>query len=88
MWEKVFSRAHEPLKVFPYGPNSDELMLFGTVNYGMKTGEASTKDWAARAHLVKENGKVKMNFYQVYLVRPLVLVLLQSTSRGRRTDIY
>jgi hypothetical protein len=88
MWEKVSSRAHKPLKVFPYGPNSDKLMLYGTVNYGLKTGEASTKDWAARAHLVKKDGEVKMNFYQVYLVRPLLLVLLQSTTRGLRTDMY
>jgi hypothetical protein len=77
MWEKVSSRAHKPLKVYPYGPDSDELMLFGTVNYGLKTGEASNKDWAARAHLVKEDGTVKLNFYQVFLVRPL-----RITSRG------
>ncbi|KAI4614449.1 hypothetical protein J4E83_007103 [Alternaria metachromatica] len=70
MWEKVSTRAHKPLQVFPFGPKSDEVMLYGTVKYGFKAGGESSKDWAARAHLVKEDdGKVKMNFYQVYLVR-------------------
>ena len=70
MWEKVSNRAHKPLKVFPFGPKAVEVMLYGTVKYGFKAGGESSKDWAARAHLVKEeDGKVRMNFYQVYLVR-------------------
>jgi len=70
MWEKVSSRAHAPLKIFPFGPNANEVMLYGTVKYGLKVGGESSKDWAARAHLVKEDdGNVKMSFYQVYLVR-------------------
>jgi hypothetical protein len=68
MWEKVSSRAHKAPKIFPFGPNSDEVMLYGTLKYGLKAGGDSSKDWAARAHLVKEDGRVKMNFYQVYLV--------------------
>lgn len=44
-------------------------MLYGTVKYGLKAGGDSDLDWAARAHLVKEDGRVKMDFYQVYLVR-------------------
>ncbi|KAL6709289.1 hypothetical protein ACN47E_001696 [Coniothyrium glycines] len=67
MWEKVASRRHKAHKVYPFGPNSDEVMLHGTVQYGLKAGGASGLDWAARAHLVKEDGKVKMDFYQVYL---------------------
>lgn len=43
-------------------------MLHGTVKYGLKSGGESGLDWAARAHLVKVDGKVKMDFYQVYLV--------------------
>lgn len=68
MWEKVASRKHQAFKIFPFGPNSDEVMLYGTVKYGLKAGGESGLDWAARAHLVKEGGKVKMDFYQVYLV--------------------
>ena len=70
MWEKVSSRAHAPLKIFPFGPDANEVMLYGTVKYGLKAGGESSKDWAARAHLVKDGeGTVMMDFYQVYLVR-------------------
>jgi hypothetical protein len=68
MWEKVNRRKHTALKVFPFGPNSNEVMLYGTVDYGLKDGREATVDWAARAHLVKHNGAVMMDFYQVYLV--------------------
>lgn len=68
MWEKVASRKHKAVKIFPFGPNSDEVMLYGTVQYGLKAGGESGIDWAARAHLVKDGGRVKMDFYQVYLV--------------------
>jgi hypothetical protein len=43
-------------------------MLYGTVKSGLKAGGENEVDWAARAKLVKEDGKVKMAFYQVYLV--------------------
>lgn len=56
-------------------------MLYGTVKYGLKAGGESSKDWAARAHLVKEgDGKVMMNFYQVYLVRH------SASTRSRSED--
>jgi hypothetical protein len=68
MWEKVASRKHVAKRVFPFGPNADDVMLYGTVEYGLKAGGQSGLEWAARAHLVKENGEVKMDYYQVYLV--------------------
>jgi len=69
MWEKVSSRHHSPLKVFPFGPKSDEAMLYGTVDYVLKDGNrVNGVEWAARAHFVKEGSLVKMDFYQVYLV--------------------
>lgn len=67
MWEKVQNRLHRPLKVFPYGPNASEVMLFGTVQYGLKGGGQSSVDWAAYARLKKVNGSLKMDLYQVYL---------------------
>ncbi|KAF2009180.1 hypothetical protein BU24DRAFT_358898 [Aaosphaeria arxii CBS 175.79] len=68
MWEKVSSRIHNPLKIFPFGPNSDEVMLRGTVQYGLKAGGEASVDWGAYARLTKVNGEVKLAFYQVYLV--------------------
>jgi hypothetical protein len=71
------------LKVFPYGPNADEFMLYGTVDYVLKDGTKKSVDWAARAHLVKNGGVVQMDFYQVYLVRfyllnPNLLALINN----------
>lgn len=34
----------------------------------LKDGGEKGLDWAARAKLVKEEGKVKMEYYQVYMV--------------------
>ncbi|KAE9972100.1 hypothetical protein BLS_004191, partial [Venturia inaequalis] len=67
MWQKVSSRHHITTKIFPFGSSSDEVMLYGTVEFGLKDGGESKVDWAARAHLVEEGGSVKMDFYQVYL---------------------
>ncbi|KAF2712868.1 hypothetical protein K504DRAFT_397581 [Pleomassaria siparia CBS 279.74] len=77
MWEKVASRLHKPLKIFPYGPDSDQVMLHGSVAYGLKDnnngggdgGDNVSVEWAAYAHLVKggDDGVVRMDFYQVYL---------------------
>lgn len=62
------SRSHNPIKIFPFGSYSDEVMLYGTVKYVLKDGGESGLDWAARAKLVKVDGKVKMQYYQVYMV--------------------
>jgi hypothetical protein len=72
MWTHVSSRSHNPIKIFPFGSYSDEVMLYGTVKYGLKDGGEREVEWAARAKLVKEGEegeeKVKLSFYQVYLV--------------------
>lgn len=82
MWEKVQNRLHRPLKIFPYGPNANEAMLFGTVQYGLKSGGQSTVDWAAYARLKKVDGSVKMDFYQVYLVNSR-----EQTASGYNTEL-
>jgi hypothetical protein len=84
MWEKVKSRKHTPTKIFPFGEDSDEVMLFGRVEYVMKEGDREAGlDWAARARLVEEGGVVRMAFYQVYLVSLSLwyLFLLGCTRR-------
>ena len=69
MWEKVASRSHKPTKIYSFGPDSEDVMLFGTVDYELKDGKrASDIEWAARAQFSSLDGQPKMNFYQVYLV--------------------
>jgi len=42
-------------------------MIYGTVEFVFKEGGQASKDWAARAELVKADGGWKLGFYQVYL---------------------
>jgi len=67
MWQKVASRTHNPIKIFPAGPRATDLMLYGTVEYTFKEGGEGGVPWAARAELVKTEHGYKMSFYQVYL---------------------
>lgn len=67
MWEKVVSRSHKPEKIFSLGEGSDEVMIYGTVQYTTKDGQKNEKEWAARADLVKLDGEVRMKYYQIYM---------------------
>lgn len=70
MWAAVASRKHTVPKIFPFGSNTNEFMLYGTVALGLKNGAESELEWAGRAQLVKSptDGKWRMKFYQIYLV--------------------
>jgi hypothetical protein len=68
MWTNVSKRLHKPTKIFPFGPHTSELMLYGTVAYELHDGRKTEIDWAAHAQLVKEDGGWKFRLYQVYLV--------------------
>jgi len=67
MWATVASRLHSPTKIFPFGNDANEVMLYGNVAYVLKDGRKAEVDWAARANLVREEGRWRMAFYQVYL---------------------
>ncbi|TVY44120.1 hypothetical protein LOCC1_G003999 [Lachnellula occidentalis] len=67
MWDAVRSRHHHVEKIFPFGPDANEVMLCGTVAYELKDGRKAAVPWGARATLVNELGGWKMGFYQVYL---------------------
>jgi hypothetical protein len=68
MWTTVAKRLHKPTKIFPFGPDASELMLYGTVAYELHDGRKTEIDWAAHARLVKEETRWKFGLYQVYLV--------------------
>lgn len=63
----IKTRKHHLKQIFPFGDNSKNVMLHGSVDYGLKNGKAVTVEWAGRAELVEEGGKLKMKEYQVYL---------------------
>ncbi|KAJ8120158.1 hypothetical protein ONZ43_g3064 [Nemania bipapillata] len=75
MWETVKSRKHSLEKVFPAAFESFrsesgqqfEYMLYGSVDYELKSAEKTAAQWAARAVLVNHEGKLKYVFYQIYI---------------------
>ena len=72
MWESVAQRRHTVRKVFPAsfsGPDGAvELMLFGRVEYVLKTGEEMAVDWAGYAVLNRSGAGVwRFAHYRVYL---------------------
>ena len=68
MWEKVAKRSHKPIQIYAFGAGSDDVMLHGTVDYVLKDDKKASSSWGAKAHFVKEDGELKMDFYQVFLV--------------------
>ena len=69
MWDKVSARSHHPIEVYPFGPQSDTVMIYGTVDYSFKAGGNGGLSWAARGTLeLDEKGEVvRWKSYQVFL---------------------
>ncbi|KAJ5468394.1 hypothetical protein N7475_006146 [Penicillium sp. IBT 31633x] len=69
LWTHVASRRHTPARIYFGG--DDEIMLYGGVNYRLKTDPENDVyvPWAGRVVFApqKEGEEVKMQFYQVYL---------------------
>ena len=68
MWEKVAKRSHKPLQIYAFGAGSDDVMLHGEVEYVLKDDKSTSVVWAARANLTQEDGALRMERYQVFLV--------------------
>lgn len=70
-WEKVATRKHTVLGTFtnPERPE-EEVMLYGTVDYGFKDGtKKEGVEWAGRMELAKDSeGVLKLRYYEVYIV--------------------
>lgn len=74
MWKGVASRHHVVKKVFVNnepGTKADEIILSGTVEYGLEDGKTNTVSWVSRMIFDEkereENDNVVLKFYQVYL---------------------
>ena len=62
----IQKRKHKVEKIFPFG-GEKEVMLYGSVDYGLKNGKELTVQWAGRAVLVEHEGGLRFKVYQVYL---------------------
>ena len=59
-------RKHHVDKIYPFGDK--EVMLYGSVDYGLKNGKELTVQWAARAVFEDYEEKLRYRLYQVYVV--------------------
>ena len=78
MWEKVAKRSHKPIQIYAFGAGSDDVMLHGTVDYVLKDDKKASSSWGAKAHFVNEDGELKMDFYQLFLVSKTLLTHIST----------
>lgn len=68
-WEKVATRHHVCEGIFPNPDNKDEVMTYGTVDYGFKDGtQKKGIEFATRLIMDQSKGEPKIKFYQVFIV--------------------
>ena len=58
----IKSRTHIVDEVFPFGVNSSQVMLRGTIDTILANGEMTVLLWTGRASYIWEDGGVKMKF--------------------------
>jgi hypothetical protein len=83
LWTHVASRKHSPQKIYFGGER--ELMLYGTVRYVLKAepGREVEVPWAGRVVFDDNEGeRLRMKFYQVYLVGLWSLVFASRDGDG------
>ncbi|GAA5845157.1 hypothetical protein JCM9279_005456 [Rhodotorula babjevae] len=85
MWGGVVERVHRPQAVFAAG-EANELMLHGTVSYGLRDGaRVDDVGWAALV-VFADGDELKMRRYQVWLDgAPLSRALAQQAAASRQT---
>ncbi|TNY23017.1 hypothetical protein DMC30DRAFT_87614 [Rhodotorula diobovata] len=89
MWGGVVSRKHAPAAVFTSGKGDgkDELMLNGTVSYGLRNGtRVDNVGWAA--HVVfAGSDELRMKRYQVWIDgAPLSKALAEQAAAGQTSQ--
>ena len=68
IWANIPNRDHRAIRVFPFGNDGDELMVYGTVDYKHHDEHEKGTEWAARVKLAKEGGQIKIALYHIFLV--------------------
>lgn len=68
-WKGVLTRRHVCKGIFINPSNANEVMTYGTVDYGMEDGsKVEGIEWAGRLELDQTGSKPKIEFYQVFIV--------------------
>lgn len=80
-WEGQASRLHIVYKVFPFNVGTTkEIMIYAMSKYIYDDKSTGQLPWAARLGFERSNGKIAVNFYQVYSVR-LYSIRLQTSQK-------
>lgn len=61
-------RRHRAGRIFQFGKDSGEIMVYGVADYKLTNGKEVPMEWASRGILVEHEGKMKLDFYQTYAV--------------------
>lgn len=88
MWAAVSSRRHVVTALYPSAAGADEdaVMMFGHVDYTLKTGRSLTTEWASR--MVFDESGEKLKFYQVYLdASPMIVALGKRIEADEAGDV-
>lgn len=68
LWEKISARSHRPLRIYPFGNNAREVMIFGDVEYEFRAGGKGGLQWTARGTMeTTDDGRVVWRDYQVFM---------------------
>jgi len=86
MWAAVATRKHTLQHVSTFGTNTDDIMLIGTVEYGLpNSSKKVTSQWAGH---VKFTSDSKMSVYQVYMdSSPLLVAQGKTLSADSNGDL-
>lgn len=83
-WKGVTGKLHKVEKIFPFGPDSREFLLYGSVKYLYDDARSGFSEWAGRVCLVEVEEELKIDFYQVYMVsndRQMILIIPDAESQ-------
>lgn len=74
MRDKVAARKHTPRRLFESAftdtrPGERHFMVFGDVDYVLKTDEKQTAPWAAYAKVQGDGDRLRFAYYRVYIQR-------------------
>ena len=84
IWAHVPGRDHSPIQIYTHGDDQYDLLIHGDVTYEHHHGHQTGSDWAAKAKLVEDGGKLKVKLYQIIVVS--VVACLTRTRVGRIAD--
>ncbi|OOF93574.1 hypothetical protein ASPCADRAFT_209515 [Aspergillus carbonarius ITEM 5010] len=63
-WDDIESRQHNPQYAYPLG--NDTYLIEGNAAYVYKSGQSKTFKWCGKLHLVRHDGRWKMDYYKTY----------------------